>query len=343
MWCPPTPPQQDTDVYIDHTMGFLYDMEVMTESQLPPVYVKKEANKRSRLDAGLVDSRRALKIPRKDDSSIYAPRSLFERPSPALVKMRRDLKLQKYRGLMRPPVTVTGVKLALPKPSVDPPCFHNWTIHEDMALLKAVQNYQGLPLNLVVILAGHTPNWDFVSDYVNTVSITYRSPKQCRHRYESVVIAREEGKQVFDASPRKKKNKSGVFNKFPLQTKANRPMRTAQLFSQDNNQNFSQVMIVRFDALKGMSNKRSNSTKTVVNNPLTKNPKHMAVLTECGIDIEHPVLPVVVAARRAERVAREKKNTEQQHLAQRSAKVLFISYNAGAGNFLLIRQKSEIF
>ncbi|KAJ8986041.1 hypothetical protein NQ317_013926 [Molorchus minor] len=35
MWCPPTPPQQDSDVYIDQTMSFLYDVNIMSESQLP--------------------------------------------------------------------------------------------------------------------------------------------------------------------------------------------------------------------------------------------------------------------------------------------------------------------
>ncbi|GJQ75800.1 hypothetical protein Trydic_g17870 [Trypoxylus dichotomus] len=291
IWCPPTPPQQDSDVYIDQTMAFLYDMNVMTEVQLPPVYVKKE-NKRSRLEAGLVDSRRALKIHRKDES-MYAPRSLFEKPSPALVKIRRDMKLQKFRGIIRAPVPIPSVKLAVSKPTSEPPCFHNWTIHEDLALLKVVESFQGLPLNLMVLTPGHTPNWDFVADYVNTVSITYRSPKQCRNRYETVLIPREEGKQ----------NKSG------------RPMRTSQLYAQDNNVSFSQNLMKRYEALKLVANKRNSTTKTIVNNPSLKNPKHAAVLNECGIDLDHPVLPVEVAARRAERIAREKKAPEQQQLA----------------------------
>ncbi|KAK5645453.1 hypothetical protein RI129_006753 [Pyrocoelia pectoralis] len=312
MWCPPTPPQQDTDVYIDHTLTFLYDMSIMTESQLPPVYIKKDT-KRSRLDAGLIDSRRALKIQRKDDS-VYAPRSLFERPSPALIKMRRDLKLQKYRGIVRPPVPMPGVKLSISKPSTDQPCWHNWTVHEDMALLKVIQTLQGLPLNLMILSPGHTPNWDFVADYVNTVSITYRSPKQCRNRYETVIIPREEGKQIFDTTPRKKKNK--LLYKLPVQTKTNRPMRTSQLYTQDNNCTFSQLMVQRYEALKSMSTKRTTTTKSVLNSPALKNPKHTAVLNECGIDIDHPVLPVEVAARRAERLAREKKAlTPEQQLA----------------------------
>jgi len=49
MWCPPTPPQDENDVYIDHSMGFLYEQTIMSESQLPVVYVKKE-HKRMRVD-----------------------------------------------------------------------------------------------------------------------------------------------------------------------------------------------------------------------------------------------------------------------------------------------------
>lgn len=99
MWCPPTPPQQETDVYVDYAMGFLYEMSVMSESQLPPVYVRKETSKRSRHDAGLpmdvASGRRAVKASRKDD--VYEPRSLFDRPSPEMMKMRREIKQQRYR------------------------------------------------------------------------------------------------------------------------------------------------------------------------------------------------------------------------------------------------------
>lgn len=42
MWCPPTPPQEENDVYLDQTMCFLYESQTMPDTQLPPVYVKKE-------------------------------------------------------------------------------------------------------------------------------------------------------------------------------------------------------------------------------------------------------------------------------------------------------------
>lgn len=54
MWCPPTPPTTDTDVYVDFSLGFLYEATPMSEAQLPPVYIKKE-HKRSRVDTGSSD------------------------------------------------------------------------------------------------------------------------------------------------------------------------------------------------------------------------------------------------------------------------------------------------
>ena len=46
---------------------------------------------------------------RRDDST-FAPRSLFDRPTPQVAKLRRDFKLQKYRGIVRSPIPVSGIK-----------------------------------------------------------------------------------------------------------------------------------------------------------------------------------------------------------------------------------------
>lgn len=59
---------------------------------------------------------------------------------------------------------------------------------------QAVKQLLELPLNLTIVSPAHTPNWDLVSDVVNSCSRIYRSPKQCRSRYENVIIPREEGK-----------------------------------------------------------------------------------------------------------------------------------------------------
>ena len=93
--------------------------------------------------------------------------------------------------------------------SLDPAPLSAWT-ERDLGLLlrsplhlmsfslrQAVKQLLELPLNLAVVSPAHTPNWDLVSDVVNSCSRVYRSPKQCRNRYENVVIPREEGKVGF--------------------------------------------------------------------------------------------------------------------------------------------------
>lgn len=67
-------------------------------------------------------------------------------------------------------------------------------------ILQAVKQLLELPLNLAIVSPAHTPNWDLVSDVVNSCSRIYRSPKQCRNRYENVIIPREEGKVTMTQS-----------------------------------------------------------------------------------------------------------------------------------------------
>lgn len=45
MWTPPTPPHDDNDIYIDQSLCFLYEHNTMPETQLPPIYIKKEHKK----------------------------------------------------------------------------------------------------------------------------------------------------------------------------------------------------------------------------------------------------------------------------------------------------------
>jgi E1A-binding protein p400 len=75
----------------------------------------------------------------RKEESLYAPRSLFDRPSPALAKMRRDMKLQRYRGIVRTPSTLPGLKPpAIAKPMPEPENVPQWVIHEDWALLQVI-------------------------------------------------------------------------------------------------------------------------------------------------------------------------------------------------------------
>lgn len=42
LWTPPTPPQDDSDVYIDPVVCLTYEATPIPESKLPPVYVRRE-------------------------------------------------------------------------------------------------------------------------------------------------------------------------------------------------------------------------------------------------------------------------------------------------------------
>ena len=142
----------------------------MSEAQLPPVYVRREHNKRQRLDVApnlnRGDNRRAIKSHfkeyHKDEASVIAaahqPRSLFDRPTPSLLKCRRDLKVYKYRGLIRsglrnaatpalPPSLqqLHGLRTTLTtnKPSsTEIDGQPEWLIHEDYALLQVIEHFQ---------------------------------------------------------------------------------------------------------------------------------------------------------------------------------------------------------
>ncbi|XP_053674373.1 helicase domino [Anopheles nili] len=322
MWCPPTPPQDDNDLYVDHSLTFLYDTcEIIPETDLPAVYVKKEY-KRSRSEAGFYpDGRRPQKIRRED--TYYAPRSLFDRPTPQMAKMRKEYKLQRYKGIIKPFPPMLAMKpVTIPmKPPVEPEGgIPEWTVYEDMAILNVVQNLQGLPMNLMLISPGHTPNWDLVADIVNQSSRTYRLPKQCRYRYESVILPREEGK-LLESPKKQKKNKNPLkqspsssssppLTSGPSPPKQIRSMRTGQLYTSDANSSFIKLMRQKFDNIRNAFGKKPPPGKTslaVVLPAALKNPKHAVVLAKHGISgYESPLTPVEIATRRAERILKEK-------------------------------------
>lgn len=306
MWCPPTPPQDGNDIYIDYSLAFLYDTSaVMDDTQLPAVYVRKEY-KRMRTDDGFyMDGRRPLKI-RKDDGYV-PPRSLFDRPSPALAKMRKDLKQQRNRGLIRS-MPMANIKQQIPvKPLIEPEGMAEWLIFEDRAILNVIQNLQGLPLNLMLISPGHTPNWDLVADIVNQTSRTYRSPKQCRWRYEAVIVPREEGK-LIDSPKKQKKSK----NLLKTAMKNSRTPRTAQLYQNDNNNSFIKLTKMKFDAIKtAMVKKQPQLKKYMSNTPL--NQKHMSVLNELGIvNYDLPPTASDIAHRCYERLIQDRSLAQQK-------------------------------
>ncbi|XP_063000309.1 E1A-binding protein p400 isoform X3 [Elgaria multicarinata webbii] len=321
LWTPPTPPQDDNDIYIDSVMCLMYETTPIPESKLPPVYVRKE-RKRHKTDP----SAAGRKKKQRHGETVIPPRSLFDRATPGMLKMRREGKEQKKNILLKQQTQFAKPLPTLVKPAAeagqDNP---EWLISEDWALLQAVKQLLELPLNLAVVSPAHTPNWDLVSDVVNSCSRVYRSPKQCRNRYENVVIPREEGKLMYEANPKKKtKSIYKTFNELipatPHQTKNSRPLRTNQLYAQDEGSTHTQLYTNHFEIMKMIAGKRSPPIKPLLGmNPFQKNPKHTSVLAESGINYDKPLPPIQVASLRAERIAKEKKALAEQQRAQQQA------------------------
>ena len=244
------------------------------------------------------------------------PPSLFDRPrGPAgrPVPLRRPLPGTPNYPVPAPPGPV------IPKPVVplrDPESGPEWSIQEDWALHQAVTSLQELPLGLNPTSPGHIANWDMVADVVNAVSRCFRSGKQCRARYEGSLVPREEGRLLHDNKANKVKKQPGKLGMNKLEKKTFSPtskqaMKTSALFKADNNNAFSAMFGGRFETIKALSNKRTPSTKPLLVNPTMRNPKHAAVLAESGISYDSPLTPVMVAANRADRIAKDKLRTAQ--------------------------------
>ncbi|XP_034451277.1 E1A-binding protein p400 isoform X5 [Hippoglossus hippoglossus] len=307
LWTPPTPPQDDNDIYIDSVMMLMYDTTPMPESKLPPVYIRKE-HKRLKMDP----SAAARKKKKGHGETVIPPRSLFEKAS--MLKVRREGKDQKKNFSLKQQAPFAKPLPSLVKPAMEASQDNpEWLISEDWALLQAVKQLLELPLNLTIVSPAHTPNWDLVSDVVNSCSRIYRSPKQCRNRYENVIIPREEGKLVYEANPKKK-------TKSIYKSKNSRPLRTCQIYTQDDNATHIQLYNSRFELMKIIASKRSPPIKPLLGmNPFQKNPKHASVLAESGISYDKPLPPIQVASQRAERIAKEKKALAEQQKAQQLA------------------------
>ncbi|XP_069612170.1 E1A-binding protein p400-like isoform X3 [Ranitomeya imitator] len=305
IWTPPTPPQDENDIYIDSVMCLMYDTNPIPESKLPPVYVRKE-RKRHKTDPSGAGRKKKM----RHGEAVVPPRSLFDRAAPNPLKVRKEGKEQKKNILLKQQTQFAKPLPTLIKPVMETgPDNPEWLISEDWALLQAVKQLLELPLNLSIVSPAHTPNWDLVSDVVNSCSRIYRSSKQCRTRYENVIIPREEGKLLYEASPKKKSE--NIFK--------NKPLRTSQIYSQDEGLSHIQLYATRFDLMKLNAGKRSPPIKPLLGmNPFQKNPKHASVLAESGINYDKPLQPIQVASLRADRIAKEKKALEQVRAQQQS-------------------------
>jgi len=316
-----------------------YSKDIIEECDLPAVHIKKEKkvspspsqnsvcptlsppNLASQMSPS-VSGELKPKI-KREDLLASAPKSLFDRPKPPKAVPRRPPGLpgtgpfnQSVPSPVLPP-TPTPTPLANTKPIYrETDAGPEWTIQEDWALHQAVTAVQELPLSLTASSPGHISNWDMVADMVNAVSRCFRSGKQCRARYESTVVPREEGRIMIDVTPTKKLKKAEklgvkINKKTGAVIPARQAMKTSALFKSDNNNAFSTMFSGRFETIKSIANKRTPTTTPLLVNPTMRNPKHAAVLAESGISYDTPLTPVQVAANRAERIQRDKARTAQ--------------------------------
>ncbi|XP_026549954.1 E1A-binding protein p400-like, partial [Notechis scutatus] len=132
LWTPPTPPQDDNDIYIDSVMCLMYEPVPIPESKLPPVYVRKE-RKRHKTDP----STAGRKKKQRHGEIVVPPRSLFDRATPGMLKVRREGKEQKKNILLKQQTPFAKPLPTLAKPAAesgqDNP---EWLISEDWALLQ---------------------------------------------------------------------------------------------------------------------------------------------------------------------------------------------------------------
>lgn len=147
MWCPPTPPSGDGDVYCDTWARALYRRGPAPDAALPAVH-RREPRAR--------EPRRIRAPPR----ATHAPPSLFERAGPR----------PRARARAPPPH---------PHPHAPQP---DWAPSEDAALRRALR-LQRLPAEPPAALQ---PNWEWVADLVAGAARAYRSPRACRDRHDAL-------------------------------------------------------------------------------------------------------------------------------------------------------------
>ncbi|XP_035827815.1 helicase domino isoform X2 [Aplysia californica] len=328
MWCPPTPPQDDNDIYMEETLSFLYEPRVMQEQSLPPVYVPKALKKPK------IETITTRKQKQRKEEQPRVPRSLFDKPKDVVMKQRRDAKMQRLRqNLQQVPAKMIAGRATLgqqqqqatpqqivPKPEPDPN-YPEWLVHEEWALLEAVQHIQKLSPDLLMDNPAQIVNWDFVSDFVSTVGRIFRAAKHCRYQYECVVLPREDGKIVYNI--KQKKTPKSIYK-----TKNVRPLRTEQLYSQEGLKNYSHLYDNRFTSMMEIGSKRPAAMRQTIVNPAAKPTKHAVILAEHGINYDNPMTPSQLATKRAERIAADKKKQQQQQQQQAQQQAQAASANA---------------
>ncbi|XP_019394527.1 PREDICTED: E1A-binding protein p400-like isoform X3 [Crocodylus porosus] len=235
LWTPLTLPEDHDDTYIDSVLWLMYDRTPISESKLPPLYSQMKQERQQLDPSGKSKKHHHGKM-------ATPPPSLFGHVNLRLLEMQQKGKGERNKLLRRRRAFFAKLLPAFVRSAAeagqDSP---EWQISEDRALLQAVKQLLQLPLNLAVVSPAQTPNWDLVSDVVNTCSQAYRSSKQCQNRFVNLVIAREEVKKM------------------------NGHLRTKQTSAQDQNSAHVQLYMSHFDLMTMAARKRSSPDKTLSN------------------------------------------------------------------------------
>lgn len=210
-----------------------------------------------------------------------------------------------------------------------------WSINEEFDILQVLQQTQELPVNLLVLSPGHLPNWDLVSDVVSSMSPNFRSPRFCRHHFESVVIPREDGKTANTEPPPKKKKQPKGQPPLPAtpgpsaagapvapSPPKGRPVKTSFLYKQDEHHQFSTLSNLRFETIRSIATNRAPTMKPSFHAGAVGkiNAKHVALLKDQHINYDGPLTAMQIAQNRSERLVREKQQQQAKQQAEQLAR-----------------------
>jgi hypothetical protein len=140
-----------------------------------------------------------------------------------------------------------------------------------------------------------------VADVVNIQSSIYKSPPQCRDRYDHVIALREEGRLTDEYSRKLKKMKAPLSH-----MKVNRTAKTHMQVLQDKGKSETELSSSKFDIIHSTAMKRTAIVKPSHAGIPGVRSIHKAVLEERGVTLDSPMRAAQLAVQRAENLAREK-------------------------------------
>ncbi|EDV22089.1 uncharacterized protein TRIADDRAFT_59226 [Trichoplax adhaerens] len=292
-WMPPTPPDDADDngsTLNERLRG--YQNSTLSESDQPPPH---NASGVRSLIVSIADTRM-----RKKDQRDYIrpPRSLFDRKY--VTGGDNRYVSRKVKGKLNKPPLPLNVRQTETKP------FPDWAIADDWALLQAIRTILDLPLSLTVSYPAHNINWDLISNVVSSSGQIYRSPRQCRERFFNTLQQREEGK-----------------------VKVNKGLQTHQLISQDKGRTQVGGYNGVFDMVKRIGNKRKPTLRQMLVISHHKNSKHIESLKK-SVTTTSTITPIQLAAKRVERLTKEKVQQQQLSHSQQTSQQPSWSSNLGA-------------